>query len=152
MRQWIDLRVQLLQRLLEAPRLRRMVDGEQAFGRNFVLTVGELLDKLTQSLFAELYVTTPGPISPLRRELQLRYVEQLGQLVLRHTPDSRPARSQARYQLQQLQSQLSTLRPKHATLDVDTLAHVLELSDTISATVNGAMVIQSGSAASLAAD
>ena len=56
-------------------------------------------------------------------------------------PESRHARAQARYQLQQIESKLEELRPKRSALDVDTRAHVIELGDSISATLNGARVI-----------
>ncbi len=140
-RQVLDLRISILRELLEPARLRRMVDGEQAFGRDAVLTVGELLSQLTQSLFAEIISGNPGAISPLRRELQLRYVERLTHQVLHVAPESRHARAQARYQLQQIESKLEELRPKRSALDVDTRAHVIELGDSISATLNGARVI-----------
>lgn len=141
-RQVLDLRVSTLHDLLSPLRLRRMVDGEQVFGRDAVLTVGELLGKLSQSLFAEILSGTPSGLSPMRRELQLQYIESLGNLVLQHAPESRHARSQARYQLQELRGKLDALRSKRDSFDVDTRAHLAELEDSISATVNGAMVIR----------
>jgi hypothetical protein len=143
-RQILEMRIGMLYELLEARRLRRMVDGEQAFGRDAVLTVGELLSQLNRALFSEIVSGTPGTLSPLRRELQLRYVEMLGGLVLHITAESRHARSQARFQLQQLASQLEQLRPKRDSYDPDTRAHLVELADSISATVNGATVIHTG--------
>jgi hypothetical protein len=140
----LELRMGMLRELLEARRLRRMVDGEQAFGRDSVLTVGELFSQLSRALFSEIYSGTPGTVSPLRRELQLRYVELLGGLVLHVTPESRHARSQARYQLQQLAVQLEQLRPKRESFEPDTRAHLIELADSILATVNGASVIHTG--------
>lgn len=141
-RQVLDLRVSTLHELLSPLRLRRMVDGEQVFGRDAVLTVGELLQRLSQSLFAELHGGNPSGLSPMRRELQLRYVEALGSLVLQHAPESRHARAQARYQLQELRGKLQELRSKRDSFDPDTRAHLAELEDTISATVNGAMVVR----------
>ena len=79
-RQVLDLRVSTLHDLLSPLRLRRMVDGEQVFGRDAVLTVGELLGKLSQSCLPKFCQGTPSGLSPMRRELQLQYIESLGNL------------------------------------------------------------------------
>ncbi len=150
-RQVLSLRVGLLHSLLSPIRLRRMVDGEQAFGKEAVLTVGEMLDQISQAVFAEFAAVSPPSLSPLRRELQTRYVEALGQLVLQHAPESHHARAQARLQLQELRQKLDALRSKRDSLDVDLRAHIAELQDSISATVNGAAVIhQAGDGSSRA--
>lgn len=140
-RQVLELRIQVLSTLLSPLRLRRMVDGEQAFGRDAVLSVGELLTQLTQSLCSEVLSASSVPISPLRRELQLRYIERLSQLVLHAEPESQHARAQARYQLQLLDGKLDDLKFKRSQLDVDTRAHLSELADAISSTLSGSRVI-----------
>lgn len=143
-RQVLDQRVGLLHDLLSPVRLRRMVDGEQVFGKDAVLTVSEMLDQISQVIFSEFTAASPPHLSPMRRELQQKYVESLGQLVLQRTPESHHARAQARLQLQDLRQKLDALRSKRDSLDVDLRAHIAELQDTISATVNGAMVIHPG--------
>lgn len=104
-----------------------MVDGNKRWHPSSASDGGRASSQLTQSLFAEINSGSPGAISPLRRELQLRYVERLTHQVLHVAPESRHARAQARYQLQQIESKLEELRPKRSALDVDTRAHVIEL-------------------------
>jgi hypothetical protein len=143
-RQVLELRLHTLEELLDPLRVRRMIDGEQAFGRDAVLTVGELLSQLTQSICSDVLSGPSAPISPQRRELQLRYVERLSQLVLHTSPERMHARAQARYQLQLLDSKLDEQKAKRSALDVDTRAHLSDLSDAISSTLSGSRVIHQG--------
>jgi len=137
-RRRLEHRMKLLSDLLSPFHLRKMVDGEQAFGKDQVLTVGEMLHKLTESIFSECQQGSPSSLSPLRREMQLRYVDGIGRMLLQKNPGNKYVRAQTRQELLDVQQNCAALRNKKS-LDPDLRAHVTELYETTSALLRSSM-------------
>jgi hypothetical protein len=73
---------EMLLRLTSNARLLRMLDSEFRFGEQKGLTVSELFDSLSQSIFSEVLSGAPHPIGLLRRALQQSYLDRLSSLLL----------------------------------------------------------------------
>lgn len=136
-----ELRVGLIEELLSPAQLRKMVDGEQVFGPTQVLTVAELLQKVTAVVFSELQTGQTSTLSPLRKELQLRYVDTVGRLLLHRKTESSLGRAQVRKELLSLRKQIDAVRKGKPVQSPEAQAHLDELSEGIAATLNGVMVV-----------
>ena len=106
----------------------RIADGEMKFGADQVLTMPELMDGLTASIWSEL--RDGRNITSMRRNLQRVHMDRMTTILT--TPPARmpaDARSVARMQLRSLKQQVT--RALGGNLDVYTRAHLTEVSDHI---------------------
>ncbi|HET7584065.1 MAG TPA: zinc-dependent metalloprotease [Gemmatimonadaceae bacterium] len=114
----------------------RIRDAETKFGRDSVLTIPDLLDGLTASIFSEVLSGRTRAISATRRDLQRAYVDRLSQMAIGNEPRlPADARSVARYQLATLERRIDARR-NAAGMDEYSRAHLLELSARIDHVLN----------------
>jgi hypothetical protein len=120
----------ILMQMLQPETLARLRNAELKFGPMETLTTPELFEQLTQSLWSELISAAPRNVGMLRRDLQRRYLERLGVLLLsRGDRDSAMAtdlRALSRAQLTELKRRLSVPERLIAGLDAYTRAHVAD--------------------------
>jgi len=140
--------------VLNGRRLARLRDGELNAMDAAPLTLSELFDSLSQSIWAEVLNpngTGEQGIASVRRGLQRYHLSILSNLVLRNANQAstasnlldfialeitrsapEDARVLARYQLRQLQDQLTQVIRRHGrTMDTTSLAHLEAVSDRI---------------------
>jgi hypothetical protein len=140
--------------VLNGRRLERLRDGELNAIDEVPLTLAELFDSLNQSIWSEVMepeVLSNQGISSVRRGLQRYHLTILANLVLRNANQSstasnlldfisveitrnapEDARVLARYQLRQLQDQLTrVLQSRGRQLDTTSLAHLEDVRDRI---------------------
>ncbi|TVP78435.1 MAG: DUF5117 domain-containing protein [Gemmatimonadales bacterium] len=128
----IGLQTTLLGQLFQPLRLARIRDGELRYGSDRVLTIPELMDVVTSTVWAEVWEGSPRAINSLRRELQRVHLEQVTGLVL-DPPARMPsdARSVARHQLRELNRQLESAISAGSGLDAYTRAHLEDARDQV---------------------
>ena len=135
----------LLEQLLDPVRLSRIRDTEVKFGADKTVTIPELMNALTESIWSEV-LTSPGQnIETNRRDLQRNHLNRIVKLVT-NAPDQMPAdaRSIARQQLQMLQKQLEArLAPPTYNFDAYTQAHLEESVSRIEAALQASFDIES---------
>ncbi len=109
----------------------RIRDAEAKFGRAQVLTIPELMDALTASIWSEVLSGGPRNITATRRDLQRAYIDRLTEIAI-GSEDRLPedARAVARYQLTTLKRRIDAHRGASG-LDEYTRAHLLESSARI---------------------
>lgn len=113
----------VLNNLVQPARLERLVEQTQANPRAY--SAAQLFEDLRAGLFAEFASKKALEISPLRRQLQSRWVDQLTNLNRRHGEIPALAYHELRVLLDMLRK-----HRKRAT-DVAVLAHLEKLEDTI---------------------
>ncbi|MFB2839195.1 zinc-dependent metalloprotease [Floridanema evergladense] len=138
------LRVQstILRSLLDGDRLHRLLDIELKTLPGEALTIPELFDTLQNSIWTEIIgVEELKPISSIRRSLQREHLDILLEMVLRKTEVPEDGRTLAWYELRQLQKALSAkLKKAEEKLDIYTIAHLEEVSDRITKTLNASLL------------
>ena len=139
--------------VLNGGRLARLRDSELNSIDETPLTLADLFNSLSQSIWAEITdeATAGQDISSVRRGLQRYHLSILSNLVLRNAGQSSPASSLldflaqeitrnapedarvlARYQLRQLQSQVSGVIQRHGNrMEATSLAHLQDARDRI---------------------
>jgi hypothetical protein len=133
----------VLAQTLHPFRLARIRDAETKFGRANVLTIPELMDELTQAVWAEFWTSPGRNASAMRRDLQRAYIDQLTQIVAT-PPDRMPAdaRAVARQQLVTLDRRLAArLRPP-ARFDAYTVAHISETRARIAKALDAGLEVE----------
>jgi hypothetical protein len=133
----------VLAQTLHPFRLARIRDAETKFGRANVLTIPELMDELTQALWAEFWTSPGRNASALRRDLQRAYVDQLTQIVAK-PPDRMPAdaRAVARRQLITLDRRLAARLQPPVRFDAYTVAHVSETRARIAKALDAGLEVE----------
>ncbi len=124
--QVLDLQTSLLSQLLNPFVFARIRDAELKFGANEVLTIPELMEGLTRSIWSEVWTGGARRIPANRRDLQRAYLDQMTTILV--TPPSRmpaDARAVARLRLEDLDRRISA-RVGAQSLDDYTRAHLLE--------------------------
>lgn len=126
--------------LLSPITLTRIHDGElQVKPDQDYLTTAELIDRLTKATFSEVlenkldgkeFSEREPAISSLRRNLQRRYVERLGNLALDRAGAPADCVTVAYAQLDALKTKIDEAK-KNEKLDLYTKAHLLETGKTI---------------------
>jgi hypothetical protein len=138
------LRVQstILRSLLDGDRLHRLLDIELKTLPGEALTIPELFDTLQNSIWTEILGKEELiSISSIRRSLQREHLDILLGMVLRKTEVPEDGRTLAWYELRQLQKALSAkLKKLGEQLDIYTVAHLEEVSDRITKTLNASLV------------
>ena len=150
--QLLSWQLSVLSTLLDTSTLGRIDDTEMRVPEGEdVLTIAELLDTLTASIFKELEAMREGEftaqkpgISTMRRSLQEKYYLLLadyasGDMALfLNVPDS--CQSLSRLQLQTLQSEINAVLTGKAKLDAASKAHLQNLHDRIQKLLNAEMI------------
>jgi hypothetical protein len=113
-------------------RLSRIADGELKFGYDQVLTMPELLNGLTTSIWSEIGGQQTRNIPSMRRNLQRLYVDRMTK-ILTNPPSRMPAdaRSVARTELQQLKARIDRALSAAGNLGPYTRSHLKEVSERI---------------------
>ena len=122
----------ILQQLLSSLTLERLHDAElKAAADKEAFTAAELIEELTNIIFAELNTLQPGEyttrkpaISSLRRNLQREYLTMLSNLALGQTAAPPDCQAVAYAQLARLADALAAKRTSITGLDSYTLAHL----------------------------
>lgn len=138
------LRVQstILRSLLDGDRLHRLLDIELKTLPGEALTIPQLFDTLQNSIWTEILGKEEvKSISSIRRSLQREHLDILLEMVLRKTAVPEDGRTLAWYELKQLQKAISAkLKKSGEQLDIYTIAHLEEVSDRITKTLNASLV------------
>ncbi|HEY9301896.1 MAG TPA: zinc-dependent metalloprotease, partial [Phormidium sp.] len=132
----------ILRSLLDGDRLHRLLDIELKTLPGEALTIPELFDTLQNSIWTEILgVEQVKSISSIRRSLQREHLDILLEMVLRKTDVPEDGRTLAWYKLKQLQKALTAkLKKSGEQLDIYTIAHLEEVSDRITKTLNASLV------------
>ncbi|OKH41004.1 peptidase M43 [[Phormidium ambiguum] IAM M-71] len=134
----------ILRSLLDGDRLNRLLDIELKTLPGEALTIPELFDTLQNNIWTEvLEIEELKSISSIRRSLQREHLDILLAMVLRKSDVPEDGRTLAWYELRQLQKTLSAkLKKSNEHLDIYTIAHLEEVSDRITKTLNASLVSQ----------
>ena len=109
----------------------RVRDAEAKFGAGEVVTIPEMMSRLTASVWSEAMGGSARPVRATRRDLQRAHLDRLGELVVADVPRlPADARSVARWQLASLKQRLDG-RLAGGGLDAYTRAHFAESSARI---------------------
>lgn len=140
----LRLQSSILRSLLDGDRLNRLLDIELKTLPGEALTIPELFDTLQNNIWTEvLGIEELKSISSIRRSLQREHLDILLKMVLRKSDVPEDGRTLAWYELRQLQKVLSAKLKKSAEkLDTYTIAHLEEVSDRITKTLNASLVSQ----------
>ncbi|MBE9229221.1 zinc-dependent metalloprotease [Phormidium sp. LEGE 05292] len=132
----------ILRSLLDGDRLHRLLDIELKTLPGEALTIPELFDTLQNSIWTEILgIEQLKSISSIRRSLQREHLDILLGMVLRQTNVPEDGRTLAWYELKQLQKALSAkLKKSGEQLDIYTIAHLEEISDRITKTLNASLL------------
>jgi hypothetical protein len=132
----------LLSQLLHPFRFSRISDSEAKFGAENVVTIPEVMETVTTSIWSEVYSGSGGNITSMRRNLQRLYVQKMGDVVT-HPPNRMPAdaRAVARLQLRDLQTRVERSL-KSANLDTYTKAHLAEVNERIQKTLDAGLEVE----------
>jgi hypothetical protein len=123
-----------LGRLLSSQTLSRLIDSRLQVPADVdTFTVGELLDRLSGSIFSELDTLGKGKfdsrkpaISSLRRSLQRLYLSRLSNIALGKTIAPEDCQSLSFVELGTLEGEIRTVLQGKAQLDADSKAHLIE--------------------------
>ena len=132
----------LLRQLLDPFKFSRISDSENKFGAANVLTIPEVMEGITSSIWSEVYSGSGRNISSMRRNLQRSYVDYMTVIVT--TPPNRmppDARAVARMQLKELQSRVARSLGS-GSLDTYTKAHLNEVNERIQKTLDAGLEVE----------
>jgi hypothetical protein len=121
----------------------RMVEAENTFGAQNVLSIPEMMDALTSSVWSEIWGAQPRKIPSMRRNVQRAYVDRMTQILTR-PPARMPAdaRSVARMQLRDLQTRIGNALASGASLDAYTKAHLTEVREYIGKALDADLTVE----------
>jgi len=133
---WQDM---VLYRLMSSLTLERILDNElKTPPEEDAMTVAELLDRLTNTIFNELeaiedreFTNRQPAISSLRRNLQRSYLSRLGNIALGRTFAPGDAQTLAYAELASLGARIANFLANDRNLDVYTRAHLEETAARI---------------------
>jgi hypothetical protein len=132
----------LLRQLLDPFKFSRIADSENKFGAANVLTIPQVMESVTSSIWSEVYGSSARNITSMRRNLQRSYVDQMTIIVT--TPPNRmppDARAVARMQLKELQSRVARSLGS-GSLDAYTKAHLNEVNERIQKTLDAGLEVE----------
>lgn len=142
-----------LDQLMGSLTLTRLHDNElKVDGDADMITVDDLLSKLSDSIFAELkdvkedteYTNRKPLITSLRRNLQRTYLERLAKLALDRTSAPEDCQTLAYAELADLKKEIDTILEDDPKLDRYSQAHLREASDRIRKTLETDRVFDTG--------
>jgi hypothetical protein len=122
----------LLRELTSPQRLGAIRDGELKFGASSVLTLPELFDHLTRTVWQEVVRGEAASLPPLRRDLERAYLDRMTELLF-HPPDEMPgdAVALARSELRFVRSRIDHVLSRPQRLDAYTAAHLRDSRERI---------------------
>ncbi|MGF1670462.1 MAG: zinc-dependent metalloprotease [Balneolaceae bacterium] len=129
----LGIQASVLSQLLNGTRLSRIRDTEVKFGTENTVTIPELMNKLSNAVWSEVWNPPGQNISGNRRDLQRTHLDEMIKIVT-DAPSNMPAdaRSIARMQLQDLHDRLERrLTPPTADFVDYTRAHLFESRERI---------------------
>jgi hypothetical protein len=143
---WQD---RILSKLLSSLTLQRIYDSElKVPGDQDTLTTAELIERLTDAVFAETdsleageYTNRQPAISSLRRNLQRAYLEHLSRLALGQTRAPQDCQTIAYARLADLKQQIDDLLAGEIELDGYSDAHLRETSARIAKVLDATMLV-----------
>jgi hypothetical protein len=143
---WQD---RILSKLLSSLTLSRLHDAEVKVPEDEdALTVAELIERLTNTIFSETETVASGEftnrkpaISSLRRNLQRTYLQHLSDLALGRTAAPEDAQTIAYAELSALEGRIDKLLERDIALDSYTRAHLQETSDRIEKVRDARMLV-----------
>ncbi len=126
----------MLNQLTNPAKLSRMRDGEVKFGTTNVVTIPEMMNTLTNSIWSEVWNAPGNNVSSLRRDLQRAYLDRMTELVT-DAPSGTPAdaRSVARMTLIDLKNRIDRRLSPPFSFDAYTEAHLREIQARIDQTL-----------------
>jgi hypothetical protein len=132
----------LLEQLLDPVRLQRIRDTEVKFGAEKTLTIPELMNQITASVWNEIWSSPGTNILSNRRDLQRAYLSQMVGL-LTDAPEEAPAdaRSVARHALTKLNETIAArLKTPSYDFDAYTKAHLEESGAMITKALDASLI------------
>jgi hypothetical protein len=140
--------LRVLEQLLSSLTLERLHDAElKVSPETDTFTVAELIERLTDVVFAELdsledgnYSNRSPAVSSLRRNLQRNYLQVLSNLALGRTSSPQDCQAIAYLQLGKLHEKMEKGK-RQAGLDSYTLAHLTASADRIQKVLEASMVL-----------
>ncbi|MEX0609530.1 MAG: zinc-dependent metalloprotease [Balneolaceae bacterium] len=123
----VGIQSSLLSQLLNGTRLARIRDTEVKFGEENTLTIPELMETITNSIWGEVWSAPGSNVNGNRRDLQRAYLDEMIKIVT-DAPSNMPAdgRSVARYQLSDLNQRITRRLSPPFSFDIYTEAHLRE--------------------------
>ncbi len=139
----------ILMQLLSPLTLERLHDSELKIPANEdAFTTAELLERLTQSIFAETdklkdreYTNRKPAISSIRRNLQRTYLEHLSNLAMGRTQAPEDCQTVAYAQLSDLEKRINKALDGQAKLDTYSRAHLQESSSRINKVLDARLTL-----------
>lgn len=128
----VGLQGAMLSQITSPAKFARIRDAEVKFGAENVVTIPELLGRISEAVWSEVW-TAPGTnVSSLRRDLQRTYIDRMATLVT-DAPNGTPAdaRSVARLELINLKSRIDRRLSPPYSFDGYTEAHLREVQARI---------------------
>lgn len=121
----------------------RIRDAEMKYGAANVLTIPELMQRLTEAVWSEVWSAPGRNIPSMRRDLQRGYLDRMIQFVT-DAPDRTPAdaRSVARTQLIDLKRRLTRRLTPPYNFDAYTFAHLTETQAKVERALEAGLRIQ----------
>lgn len=133
----------LLARLMQPFLFARIRDAEQKFGSANVVTIPEMMDRLTHAIWSEVWAAPGRNINAMRRDLQRAYIDQLT-VIVATPPDRTPAdaRAVARQKLVDLNRRIGARLAPPAVSDAYTTAHLEEVRARIGKTLAAGLEVE----------
>ena len=133
----------MLNQLTNPAKFSRIRDAEIKFGSENVVTIPELMEALSSSIWSEVWSAPGSNVSSLRRDLQRAYIDRMAELVT-DAPNGTPAdaRSVARLELMNLKNRIDRRLSPPFSFDTYTEAHLKEVQARIKSILEADMDLE----------
>lgn len=133
----------LLNQITSPAKFARIRDAEVKFGSDEVVSIPELIDTITESIWSEVWKAPGKNISSLRRDLQRAYLDRMSELIT-NAPNGTPAdaRSVARLTLNNLKKNIDRRLTPPYSFDSYTEAHLRETQSRIEKIISADMKLE----------
>ncbi len=126
-------------------RLARIRDAESKFGQGNVLTIPELFDQLTRTIWSEAWTAPGRNIASTRRDFQRAYIDRMTDILVDPgSPMPADARSVARVSLRDLHERISRRITPPYEFDDYTYAHLSESKERIEKALEAGLEVERG--------
>jgi len=139
----LGLQSSLLNQVTSPAKFARIRDAEVKFGSENVMTIPEVMDALTESIWSEVWNAPGKNISSLRRDLQRAYIDRMTVLIT-DAPATTPAdaRSVARLTLSNLKMKIDRRLTPPFNFDAYSEAHLREVQTRIEKTLEAHLSLE----------
>lgn len=139
----VGLQTSMLNQVTSPAKFSRIRDAEVKFGSENVMTIPEVMNALTESIWSEVWAAPGSNVSSLRRDLQRAYVDRMTELIT-NAPSGTPAdaRSVARLTLSNLKSRIDRRLSPPFSFDTYTEAHLREVQTRIEKTLEADLSLE----------